>query len=324
MADHRPEEPARFSLNLGMFLYFRGELDAAEKALVHAESGLTRTGDYALWSSQHFLWHLWSIRGNASRVVHFARREGALAKASGDCIVLAFCDYGQAEGLARSGKTLEALERANSALATMDSLNATFLCLAHIQLARVLLQLGEHENARNHLGKAIRMYPSLKFNELTFPALPLYVDVFVPLDWWKRSQQVIRSSIPFRVSLCAQVARVLSRLFPNHRPPSYRASGRLAAAKGKTRRAIKYFDKAIAAATKIGAEYELARSMIDKSMLDHPQATADRQRGLDLLESLGCVLPDAEVEYLGLDRAAHHARAAEARARHEAELEAGK
>jgi hypothetical protein len=43
-----------------------------------------------------------------------------------------------------------------------------------------------------------------------------------------------------------------------------------------------------------------------------------------LLESLGCVLPDAEVVYLGLDRAALHARAAEARARHEAEMEAGK
>jgi hypothetical protein len=98
----------------------------------------------------------------------------------------------------------------------------------------------------------------------------------------------------------------------------------LAAAKGKTRRAIKYFDKAIASAQKIGAEYELARSSIDKSLLDHPQAAADRQRGLDLLESLGCVLPDAEVEYLGLDRAAHHARAADARTRHEAELEAGK
>jgi hypothetical protein len=83
-------------------------------------------------------------------------------------------------------------------------------------------------------------------------------------------------------------------------------------AKNKERRAMEYFDKAIAAAEKIGAHYELARTWIDKSLLEYPQAASDRQRGLALLESLGCVLPDAEVEYLSLDRAAHHARAAAA------------
>ncbi|MFN7291596.1 MAG: hypothetical protein ACK5YR_16320 [Pirellula sp.] len=76
---------------------------------------------------------------------------------------------------------------------------------------------------------------------------------------------------------------------------------------------MQYFDKSIIAAEKIGAQYELARTLIDKSLLDHPQAASDRQRGLALLESLGCVLPDAEVEYLGLDRAAHHDRSATAR-----------
>ncbi len=84
--------------------------------------------------------------------------------------------------------------------------------------------------------------------------------------------------------------------------------------------AIKYFDKAIATAEKITSDYERARALIDKSMLDHPQATADRQHGLEVLESLGCVLPDAEVEYLGLDRTAHHARATAAREVDSAEL----
>ena len=54
---------------------------------------------------------------------------------------------------------------------------------------------------------------------------------------------------------------------------------------------------------------------------NYPDATADRHRGIDLLESLGCVLPDAEIEYLGIDREAHHARAAEARTKHESELQ---
>ncbi|MDP1559782.1 MAG: protein kinase [Pirellulaceae bacterium] len=316
--------PDQASAYQGVYHYSRGELEAAMRAFVQAESGLIRSGDYLYWGCPHFLWHVWSIRGNASKVVHYSRREHKVALASGDRIVLAYSEYGQAEGFARQGRTDEALVLANSALETLDSLKAFALCIAQVQLARVLLQIGEYENARRHLGKAIRMYLRLVFNELTFPALPLYVDASVSPNWCKRTQQVIRSSIPLRVRLCAQVARILCGLFPNHRPATYRASGRLAVAKGKTRKAIKYFDKAIAAAEKIGAEYELARSLIDKSMLDHPQATADRQCGLDLLESLGCVLPDAEVEYLGLDRAAHHARAAEARVRHEAELEAGK
>ena len=89
----------------------------------------------------------------------------------------------------------------------------------------------------------------------------------------------------------------------------------------KTRKAKRYFDKAIAAAEKIGAEYEHARGLIDKSTLEYPEAMADRKRGLALLESLGCVLPDAEVDYLGFDREAHQARVGDVIANAEAEIE---
>ena len=74
-----------------------------------------------------------------------------------------------------------------------------------------------------------------------------------------------------------------------------------------------FFDQAIKISRSMGAEYEYARSLIDKSALGHPDATADRSRGLELLETLGCVLPDSEVAYLGVDRDAHHQRAAAAR-----------
>ena len=95
----------------------------------------------------------------------------------------------------------------------------------------------------------------------------------------------------------------------NAAPHGFRASGRAYAANGKLRKAIKYFDKATAAAEEIGAQYEQARALIDKSMLEHPYAQTDRARGVKMLESLGCVLPVAEVEYLGIDRESHHARA---------------
>ena len=100
-------------------------------------------------------------------------------------------------------------------------------------------------------------------------------------------------------------------------------SGRITVVKGKLKKAIKYFDKAIAAAEKIGAEYEHARGLIDKSTLKYPEAMADREKGLALLESLGCVLPDAEVEYLGIDREAHHTRTGTVIAKAEAEIDGG-
>ncbi len=111
----------------------------------------------------------------------------------------------------------------------------------------------------------------------------------------------------------ARLSRWTGWIFPNNKPHAFRVSGRLAAAKGQSKKAIKVFDKAIAAGQKIGADSEHARSLIDKSMLDYPEAMADREKGVALLESLGGVLPDAEVEYLNIDRQAHHARSAAAR-----------
>lgn len=98
----------------------------------------------------------------------------------------------------------------------------------------------------------------------------------------------------------ASRARLLCGRFPNLRPHSFRVSGRAATANGKPKKALKYFDKAIATAEKIGARYEHARSLIDKSILDHPDAGTDRKRGLQMLEELGCVLPVAEMKYLDL------------------------
>ena len=82
--------------------------------------------------------------------------------------------------------------------------------------------------------------------------------------------------------------------------PLLRVTGRLAAAKGKQKKAIRYFDKAIESAQKLGADNQHARALIDKSMLDHPSAQADRAKGLQMLEELGCVLPVAEQQYLGI------------------------
>ena len=83
------------------------------------------------------------------------------------------------------------------------------------------------------------------------------------------------------------------------RAHTYRVSGRVTAACGKTRRAIKYFDRALVDAKKFGNQGEYARTLIDKSFLiDGPDALKMREEGLQQLRELHTVLPEAEVAVL--------------------------
>jgi hypothetical protein len=145
------------------------------------------------------------------------------------------------------------------------------------------------------------------------------VEAVLGADWIPSSDRDVPSKDRRYASRAALAAGLSGLVFLNNRPHSHRVTGRFQASKGRTSRAIKSFDKAIAAAKKIGAEYEHARALIDKSLLDHPDANADRQRGLQMLERLGCVLPDAELKYLGINRDSHHARASAAREREQTE-----
>ncbi len=88
-------------------------------------------------------------------------------------------------------------------------------------------------------------------------------------------------------------------LFPNMRAHTYRVSGRAAVACGKTRQAIRYFERALQEATKFGNRSEYARTLIDKSMLVQGEESASlREEGLKSLKELQTVLPEAEMSML--------------------------
>ena len=152
--------------------------------------------------------------------------------------------------------------------------------------------------------------------EITLPAFSLFAEAVLGRDWCLSEEQHSWSDKQ-RCGWSLTVALMAAVVFPNNRPHAMRIKGRLAATKAKTKKALRYFCKAIDYAEKHGHGYEHARALIDKSMLDYSEARDDRQRGLDRLESLGCVLPDAEVGYLDIDRKAHHDRAAAVRAEYE-------
>lgn len=55
------------------------------------------------------------------------------------------------------------------------------------------------------------------------------------------------------------------------------------------------FERAIVAAEKLGARYDLARAYLDASQVIPEKADAYRQRGRQLLDELGAVVPEAEM-----------------------------
>ncbi|MCP4783492.1 MAG: protein kinase [Fuerstiella sp.] len=305
-----------FDNYMAVMMYVNGRHSEAMDFFVTAIRHLTRSDSYLQTQSHHMAWHSASFTGRRNDLLHHAKEEERIARKSSDRIMLAYAQYGQAEGYARRGETTRASTLADEAISTLESVNAAFLCVGYIQKARVCLQSANYKDARHTAKLAIRDLPKLRFCEITVPAFGLYAEAVLAADWHVSNRSITRRHL--RQANWALVAAQLSgRLFPNIRPNMWRMSGRLAVAKGKARKALKCFGKAITAAEKIGAQYEHARTLIDRSMLDLPTAATDRERGLALLESLGCVLPDAEVDYLAIDRQAHHDRAAKARAEYE-------
>ncbi|PAY19431.1 hypothetical protein CKO51_11235 [Rhodopirellula sp. SM50] len=299
--------------------YYSGQLGEALPLLIDAEFLFSRSSNLRWSLAVHFQRHLWSVRGNANEIIRSADREVEIGRRTGDALVIAWGLYGLADGRSRAGDCEGALRDAEEAIRILEGCHASStIPIAYLERGRALLQDSDFLGARKPLAKSIRLLPPTRVMEITVPAFPLYVEAVLGTQWVKQDRRAVSSRDRRYATCSALMARLSGRVFPNNRPHSHRVTGRLLASKGRVKRAIKAFNKAIAAATKIGAEYEHARALIDKSMLEHPDASTDRERGLKILAQLGCVLPDAELEYLGVDRERHHAEARSARERADA------
>ena len=292
-------EDGNFEYYQGFCNYGLGRLDKAEAMLTLASKRLERSGDYHHGISHHMLWHIYEVKGQVKQQIRHARKEEQIGTVSNDKVLIGYSKYGQSTALSRSGWLNEALKQVDHSITILTEINGGFLLIAILQKTRVLIDAGEYSEARECALQTIKTIPKLRFYEITVGAFAAYCESVLALDWiedHKISKQDLR-----KASRAARIARICGWLFPTQKPHACRITGRLCAAKGKTKKALKYFDKAIAAAEQIGARYEQARALIDKSMLDHPDAMADRERGLEILKELECVLPLAEQEYLGIE-----------------------
>ena len=85
------------------------------------------------------------------------------------------------------------------------------------------------------------------------------------------------------------------------RPHTLRIQGRLLCASGRVRKAVPYFEKSIESARQLGAEYDLARSLLDLACVTDKRSDALRCEAIVILKRLKAVIPHAENWQLGED-----------------------
>ena len=129
--------------------------------------------------------------------------------------------------------------------------------------------------------------------EFVVQTYPLLVESRLGPRWARRDGGPDRSTArgAWRLKLPRAFFRLdVSQPRPS-RPPCQRPRGvRL----GKTKKAARYFERAIVAADKLGARYDLARALLDASRVIPERAEEYRRRGQQLLNELGAVVPEAE------------------------------
>lgn len=298
--DGERELSGLLDFNLGIVRYCQGDFEQATQLLLRSAEQMMRAGSHQRAVSFHMLWHLYSATGDSREIFKYAQSEFETAVSMKHKSYIAYSKYGRAEALAKQGKLVEAKALADAALEILVPENDGFICIGRLQKAKVLIQAGDYADARETLWLAIKDIPKLRTMDISVPAFAAMVESILAGEWVNTKNR-IRWKDKRKAGFFAFIARMFGFNFPNTKPGALRITGRLAAAKGKKRKAIKYFDKAIKFAEKRGVRYELARALIDKSMLDQPDAQQNRKRGLDILKEIHCVLPIAEQKYLGIE-----------------------
>jgi hypothetical protein len=92
---------------------------------------------------------------------------------------------------------------------------------------------------------------------------------------------------------------LLYRNLATLQPVIHRAWGRLAAARGKTRKAVKHFRKSAELAKHKGMPYYHAKSLLDLAALEETDRKESRAEAIELLKKMQSVIPRAESWLLG-------------------------
>ena len=281
--------------HLGCAHYFAGRLDDAETNLREAVAALDKVGDWFGGFAHHVLRHLHGVRGDSGAELAEAEFEIANGAARGDPEATAWGRYGKAHNLARAGRVEEAERLATDAVAALPE-RSTTIGIAYGILGFVRLQASDHAGARDALEKSrAAVFRAFCLYEFVGPTFPLLVESLLGPRWSVAPAQGGPSrAVARRAWRESRFARVIGWRYPNYHPHALRVSGRAAVAMGKPKKAASYLEKSIAAAETLGARYDLARALLDASLVIPGRADEYRRRGQLLLKELGATIPEAE------------------------------
>ena len=95
------------------------------------------------------------------------------------------------------------------------------------------------------------------------------------------------------------MAKFMGWMWPNLRPLCLRQCGRILAVLEKRKKAIRYFERSIKFAKRIGYHYDEARSLLDLAAVKNQDQRKNRDQGIELLKQVEAVIPRAESWLLG-------------------------
>jgi tetratricopeptide (TPR) repeat protein len=283
---------------------FTGDLDTAMELLERSRASYKRVGEnYYKFLTTHFCRHLYELKGDNQSELAAASDELTMSSFLNDPQAISWGYYGRANARARSGEFHEALMDVNKAVELLKDKSIAAYPVALAVQGFVLIQCSQYGEATVPLSDSVmRMEHDWMTHDFTVITYPLYIEALLGPQWhhadhWKNLDSKSRKTLR-RTAIRAFMA---GRLYKNCRFRALRARGRLARARGKNQKAIRLFNAAEKAADQRGARYDLARILLDRSVVDDKTREQDRSRAIGILKELKSVIPAAEARELGLE-----------------------
>lgn len=277
----------------GIVSYSVGDISVAEPQLRDSLRQYDRLGEcFYRQMICHYLRHTYEVNGQVTNELVQAEEEHRMATVTDDWEGLAWAEYGMADTFARSGDLNSAYHwMEKSADRYSDHRGVITKPVMELTYAFVLLQDSRYEQAAERLKQSCRSqerdFVLLELNASSYPRL---TEALLGPQWHNRETGK-RAKIPL---LLRFKSRVVSFFFANTKRETLRIRGRHAASQGKQRKSTRLFSQAIELSRQQGADYTLARSLLDRSLVSPTSAEADRKEGFEILQRCGATIPNAE------------------------------